>query len=238
MYFPEKIISIKESFKVLEVGPGASPHPMSNVFLEKKYATEKELIAQSGHVGILITDKPVHFYDGGVFPFENDAFDYVICSHVLEHVPDIPFFLSEIFRVSKMGYFEFPTIYYDYIFNIPEHLNILKFSEKKIFYASKQELGFGHQAEVQKLFYLSMFQSYGDAIIPLYKDYFFQGFEWHKPFKIENSKEITNYTCIQHELDNIPQLQLKLVNSEYLKNPGIKNASAILLNSIKEKIFR
>jgi hypothetical protein len=33
---------------VLEIGPGATPHRRSDVFLERKYDTEEELIAQSG----------------------------------------------------------------------------------------------------------------------------------------------------------------------------------------------
>ena len=121
MFFAEKILSIKPSDKVLEIGPGATPYFRSDVFLEKEYETETELIAQSGHVGLLNTDKRVVTYDGFVFPFSNNEFDYVICSHVLEHVENVEMFLKEIQRVAKRGYLEFPTIYYDYIYNFPEH---------------------------------------------------------------------------------------------------------------------
>ena len=117
MFFPEKIKSILPSYKVLEIGPGSQPHPRANVFLEKNFSQE-EAIIQSGYVNpVHITDKPVFYYDGGKFPFKDNEFDYVICSHVLEHIPvqDLPLFLSEIQRVSSRGYLEFPTVFYELI---------------------------------------------------------------------------------------------------------------------------
>ena len=42
-------------------------------------------------------------------PFKDNEFDFVIASHVLEHVEDFEFFISELERVSKKGYIELPT---------------------------------------------------------------------------------------------------------------------------------
>ena len=42
-------------------------------------------------------------------PFKNKEFDYVILSHVLEHVENIYEFSKEIERISKRGYIEVPT---------------------------------------------------------------------------------------------------------------------------------
>ena len=42
-------------------------------------------------------------------PFKDKEFDYVILSHVLEHVPNLIEFISEIERISKAGYIELPT---------------------------------------------------------------------------------------------------------------------------------
>lgn len=36
-------------------------------------------------------------------PFENDYFDFIICNHVLEHIPDDKSAMSELFRVMKKG---------------------------------------------------------------------------------------------------------------------------------------
>jgi SAM-dependent methyltransferase len=40
---------------------------------------------------------------GHELPFPDNAFDHVICSEVLEHIPDYPSFLREINRVLKPG---------------------------------------------------------------------------------------------------------------------------------------
>jgi SAM-dependent methyltransferase len=44
-------------------------------------------------------------HDLGVvpYPFADDEFDEVICRHVIEHVPDVMAFVSELHRVTKPG---------------------------------------------------------------------------------------------------------------------------------------
>jgi DNA repair exonuclease SbcCD nuclease subunit len=42
-------------------------------------------------------------------PFSDKEFDYVILSHVLEHVPHIVDFTKEVVRIAKSGYIELPT---------------------------------------------------------------------------------------------------------------------------------
>jgi SAM-dependent methyltransferase len=48
-------------------------------------------------------------------PFQNDAFDVVLCNHVLEHIEDDKKAMSELYRVLKPGGFG--------IFQIPQDLN-------------------------------------------------------------------------------------------------------------------
>jgi ubiquinone/menaquinone biosynthesis C-methylase UbiE len=48
-------------------------------------------------------------YPNKKLPFRDKEFDYVILSHVLEHVPNILEFTKEIERISKSGYIEVPT---------------------------------------------------------------------------------------------------------------------------------
>jgi hypothetical protein len=43
------------------------------------------------------------------FPFEDDAFDFVVCSHTLEDVRDPVWVCSEIVRIGKAGYIEVPS---------------------------------------------------------------------------------------------------------------------------------
>jgi len=37
------------------------------------------------------------------YPFPNDEFDEVVCSHVAEHVPDVMAFVTELFRITRPG---------------------------------------------------------------------------------------------------------------------------------------
>ena len=56
---------------------------------------------------VLIKDKTL--------PFSNNQFDFVYASHVIEHVEDVSFFISELKRISKQGYIELPTMLEDNI---------------------------------------------------------------------------------------------------------------------------
>jgi len=42
-------------------------------------------------------------------PFKDKEFDYVILSHVLEHIPNLIDFKKEVERIAKAGYIELPT---------------------------------------------------------------------------------------------------------------------------------
>jgi ubiquinone/menaquinone biosynthesis C-methylase UbiE len=48
-------------------------------------------------------DRPVFAVDAGRLPFRDGAFDFVVCSHTLEHVPDPESAISEMCRVAKRG---------------------------------------------------------------------------------------------------------------------------------------
>lgn len=199
MFFPDKIQSIKETDNVLEIGPGATPYFRSDVFLEKQYTTEQELIAQSGHVGKLKTDKRVVTYTGDVFPFEDKEFDYVVCSHVLEHVDNANLFLKEVQRVGKKGYLEFPTIYYDYIYNFPEHQLFLFKKDGVINWMTKAESGLSVFLPVQQFFYRTCEQGYHE-MIDNFRQFFFQGFEW---FDAIESKRVATLDLVTYSLKDI-----------------------------------
>ena len=70
---------------------------------------------------------------GKELPFKDKEFDFVIASHVLEHVEDPELFLKEIQRVSKSGYIEVPTKLEDNLVfeNKKAHLWHLEFDDLK-----------------------------------------------------------------------------------------------------------
>jgi len=224
MFFPERILSIKSTDRVLEIGPGATPYFRSDVFLEKIYDTEKELIAQSGHVGKLITDKKLITYTGDIFPFKDNEFDYVICSHVLEHVENADLFLSEVQRVGKSGYLEFPNIYYDYIYNFPEHTLFLYKKNDVINWMKKSDSNLSDFTDVQKFFYRTCWLGYYETI-EQFKQYFFQGFEWENSIESFHTSDFKDLTYELSEIklpskldQQIPQIQYGNISlKEHLK---------------------
>ena len=233
MFFPERIQSISKNDLVLEIGPGATPHPRSNVLLEKEYETEQERLAQSAHVGILQTDKEITYYSGGKFPFKDNEFDYVICSHVLEHVEDVDQFLKEVFRVSSKGYLEFPTIYYDYLHNIEEHLNMLLYKDHKIYWCKKTETPIPNLVAFTNFF--RKLQRMGYRYQSDINNLWHQGFEWSKPLeniKVNNWEELT-YS--QEELENKIEAPRPQSNFNQI---GIKHALKLLLVAIKNKLTK
>ena len=64
-------------------------------------------------------------------PFKDKEFDFVVASHVMEHVEDIGFFINELERVSKKGYVELPTILEDNLVfeNKKDHLWHMDFDD-------------------------------------------------------------------------------------------------------------
>ena len=226
MFFPEKIKNIGKNDRVLEIGPGSHPFHRSDVLLELDYKTEEDRIKQFGHGEVLSSDKKVVFYDGSRFPFEDGSFDYIICSHVLEHVENVELFLSEIFRVAKAGYFEYPLITYDYLYNFDVHLNFLKFNGKDLLLMKKSTTELNAFKPLQSFFLKTLENGYGDFLtrIPFY---FFEGFEWNKPFKVINSKDLNDFI-------NTEMVPLSGLSSQ----PSIKTSSKLLLNAIKNKIKR
>jgi ubiquinone/menaquinone biosynthesis C-methylase UbiE len=177
MFFPELIKSIKPTDKVLEIGPGAYPYPRSDILLEYEFESPNMAEAQRGYEPALKTDKTVIFYKGDIFPFKDKEFDYVICSHVIEHVSNVDQFISEINRVGKSGYLEYPTIYYDYVYNIPEHITFIKCKNYKIYWMNKNKTSLAKFQGVQNFFRESLEKKYWNFVQDL-KAYFIEGFEW------------------------------------------------------------
>ncbi len=233
MFFDERIKSIKATDLVLEIGPGATPYWRSDVFLEKRYENKQEYIAQTGHVGELHTEKQVVFYDGDRFPFEDKEFDYVICSHVLEHVENPDLFLKEIQRVGKMGYLEFPTLYYDYIYNFPEHPMLLNYDGETIKWMRKSSSGFNDYKGVQAFFYRSCELEYYSLINEL-KVYFFQGFEWSSEIKSSQVDSLDKLCFSIYELSSIPRAGAKEEHAKEDSNTFKRRLKNKLINLINK----
>ena len=225
MFFQNRITLIKPTDKVLEIGPGASPFYRSDVLLEKQFDDDSDYEKQFGHAEKLVTDKKIIFYKGEIFPFQDKEFDYVICSHVLEHVENIPQFLSEVFRVAKKGYFEYPLMYYEYLYNYEVHKSFLKFDGAKLHYMYKKDSPLNVFQPIQLFFNQTQVTGHGDSFGSII-EYFMEGFEWSEPF---DSVETSNLNDLAHKNLLLPMVK---------RNVGDNETIIQLIKKIVKKIIR
>ena len=91
-----------------------------------------------------------NFYKGKNFvkienkklPFRDKEFDFVIASHVIEHVEDFEFFIKELERIAHKGYIELPTRLGDNLVfeNVTDHIWWFAFDDiEKTLLASKRK---------------------------------------------------------------------------------------------------
>jgi hypothetical protein len=229
LFFPERIQSIKETDKVLEVGPGSSPFSRSDVLLDKKF-NDKEVLEQRGLQPKIEYNKPIYYYDGSKFPFKDDEFDYVICSQVIEHIPKNEFanFIKEIERVAKRGYIEVPRLFYEYIFNFHVHCWLINFKDGKLLLLDKKKIKFSH---IQDVFYLMLRYGGKNKKITLINDFvdlFMIGYEWRNRI---------NYEIVDN-LDELISSEDVAFYKEYFIRLDEKTAGVNSRKSITERIFR
>lgn len=106
---------IGEHELVLEIGSGDRPNPRSDVLVDRYIDDNTE---RGGNLKI---DRPLIVADAEELPFKDGAFDYVVCFHILEHMPDPAKFLREIARVGKRGWIQSPSEIAERMFHWPFH---------------------------------------------------------------------------------------------------------------------
>ena len=93
----QSILSKNTDWKVLDIGCG---------YTANKFATT---ICDTQDLSKFYKEKNFIKLKSKNLPFKDKEFDFVIASHVLEHVEDFKFFINELERVSNKGYIELPT---------------------------------------------------------------------------------------------------------------------------------
>ena len=95
--FVNNTLSSKKDWKILDVGCG---------YTANKNAT---IIADTLDLSSFYKEKKFIKINGKKLPFKDKEFDFVIASHVIEHVEDFEFFIRELERISSKGYIELPS---------------------------------------------------------------------------------------------------------------------------------
>ncbi len=99
--FIDNLLNNNPSWKILDIGCGYSAHPKATVLCDVQ------------NLSNFYNGKNFIKLENNILPFKDKEFDFVIASHVIEHVNDIKTFISELERVSNKGYIELPTILED-----------------------------------------------------------------------------------------------------------------------------
>jgi len=95
--FLKKKLTTHTDLKILDIGCGYTANP---------YATH---LADTLDLRNFYKGKNFVLLQDEILPFKDKEFDFIISSHVLEHVADPRFFISELERIGKEGYIEVPT---------------------------------------------------------------------------------------------------------------------------------
>ena len=113
-------IPVDQRALVLDVGSGDKPHWRADVLLDH-YVGDEHGGQRSGAAAARV-DRPLFDADAADMPFADKVFDYVVCSHVLEHVDRPDDVIAELTRVARAGYIEVPEAASAKIVDFPSHL--------------------------------------------------------------------------------------------------------------------
>lgn len=104
--------------RVLDVGSGGWP------FTRATHLADKYPDRTSHRFEAIVRDqRPFYEVDLEKLPFADKAYDFVFCSHVLEHMDNPGAAMRELMRVGRSGYIEVPTRLSDVMFNFTRLAN-------------------------------------------------------------------------------------------------------------------
>ena len=114
-----KLLKNNLNWKILDIGCGYTAHENATVICDVQ------------DLSSFYKDKNFVKLDGNVLPFKDNEFDFVIASHVIEHVKDVKTFINELSRISSKGYIELPTILEDNLVfeNKKDHIWHMEFDD-------------------------------------------------------------------------------------------------------------
>ena len=127
--FTNNLLRKNKEWKVLDIGCGYTANENATTLcdvidLQEQYPDKKFVKLESKNL-----------------PFSDKEFDFVIASHVLEHVENPEFFINELQRISNKGYIEVPTTLEDNLVfeNKKDHLWHIDFDDdnKKLYINKK-----------------------------------------------------------------------------------------------------
>ena len=93
----KSIFKKNPEWKILDIGCGYRAHPNASIIADvqdfSNHYKERKFVK----------------INGKKLPFNDKEFDFVIASHVIEHVEDFEYFIKELERICSRGYIELPS---------------------------------------------------------------------------------------------------------------------------------
>jgi len=174
--------AIQQGEAVLDIGSGNHPFSLATHLADLK---ANDNFDRGG--AVLIKDhRPFYAINIEAMPFQDKEFDFVYCSHVLEHVVDPIAACREIIRIGKRGYIETPTRASDMLYNflhlhrwhvanVQNTLIFIEYSERE-----RQGTGTRYFIEQQR----NSFDNPVKQLISNNRDLFCNMFKWEKSFNV------------------------------------------------------
>ena len=115
----DNLLDNNKTWNVLDIGCGYSAHKNAKVICDIQDLSDN------------YKEKKFIRLNSNILPFKDKEFDFVIASHVIEHVKDVRTFVKELERVSVKGYIELPTMLEDNLVfeNRNDHLWHMEFDD-------------------------------------------------------------------------------------------------------------
>jgi len=162
---------------VLDVGSGGNPYSRANVLLDAYEETFERYHSK------LVKDRPLVYGQVENMPFKDKSFDFVIASHVLEHVSDPAKFLSELMRVAKAGYIETPDAFIEKLIPIRFHrLEVTESNDRLMIY---KKSSWRPHADIVDLFEKKAKNRYFIKLMQKHPEPFYMRYYWSERIDYE-----------------------------------------------------
>lgn len=126
-------VPITSGMLVIDIGSGAFPHPRADILCDREL---EDNLHRAGLAAVV--DRPFVIADVTALPFRDGGVDFVIVSHLAEHVTEPAAMCRELARVARSGYIETPSPIADWLLDEEYHLwrvgtrkGVLEFRRKR-----------------------------------------------------------------------------------------------------------
>jgi len=121
---------------ILDVGSGHNPLPNASILCDLYPRNSSQRVGPLKTYG-----KPFVACDARFLPFKDKTFNFIHCSHLLEHVDNITLLFTELKRVGEHGYIESPSWFAEnVIYGWKFHKSVVRKKHNNLYYQTVKRL--------------------------------------------------------------------------------------------------